>query len=546
VNPVAGAMKMPDPVLVAAVEKARALQAELAARRAERDIVFWLRHCTKTRDEQDKENPNKPFPDEEYIWKTIEVLQREPVTFVEKSRTVMGTWIGCAVLAHEGFTTPQMKYVFHAPDERRAINCIKYVKALWQNSTEELKSRWALKKPIEMQAQHVFELENGTIFEAIAGGADKIRSAHPTAYMMDEGAFIDDGAECFDVAQAANPLKLFVISSASPGWFRDATEDAMPDADSPMPQGMALRRTASGTAVLRIHYTADTKKRGEWAEKQKKKYVKKSNWDLEMEIKYDAKKGTLVYPEFDVSLHVVKDSMVPKRGCLFMAADPHPRTPHAFLWVLISRDGDWWVYRDFWPSKMYGVAQELKDGDPDNLYTAREYAETIARLEGNRIMWVGKGDDARGDLIESGEKIWDRFMDQAGKGFQVSAEGQPFVSYWDRYHNCGYRFKEPYKIHQAGEDRIRELLAPRPHEIYGQWPTLHIAESCRELILEFGKYRYQAMSESLMDRKELPQKGVEKRCHLLDCLRYIATSPAQYIRGFESDVYRPYPTAIAS
>jgi len=511
----------------------KAIRAELKARRAEEDCRFWLRFCTKTRDEQDKLNPNKPFPDEPYIWSMLDLLSVEPKLFVEKSRTMMATWTVCARAAHEGFTTPERGYVFQAPDESRAVNCINYVKVLWENSDEELKKRWPLAKPLDMQAQTVLVMANGTRFEAIPGGVDKIRSKHPTAYIMDEGAFIPDGGECLDTAMAANPLWVTVISSANPGWFREATEFAMPEA-ADLPEGMALRRTDKGDAVLRVHYTSDTKKRGDWASIQKKRYFKKSNWDLEMEIKYDAKKGSLVYPEFEPALHVVDDSMVPQQGCIFMAADPHPRTPHAFLWVLIDRYGDWWVFREFWPSVVYAQPHELKDGDEENLYTAWEYAEIIAKLEGNRIEWRGAGDDRYGELIESGEVIYDRYMDQAGKAFKVSAEGQPTVTYWDRYRNCGFAFKDPYKIHSAGEDRIRELLAPRKHETKGQWPRLHIAKSCRETILEFTKYRYEVVGDTLLMRKELSQKGVEKRCHLLDCLRYIATSDADYVRAFET------------
>jgi hypothetical protein len=32
----------------------------------------------------------------------------------------------------------------------------------------------------------------------------------------------------------------------------------------------------------------------------------------------------------------------------------------------------------------------------------------------------------------------------------------------------------------------------------------------------------------------MPQTGVEKRCHLLDCLRYILTSNFDYVRSFET------------
>lgn len=518
-----------------ALRQARAIQRELLARECEQDVYAWMTRGTATRDEQDRENPNKPFPPYEYIRAMIQVFEAEDLTFLEKSRTIMGTWTGCAYFAHQGFTRGQRRFVFQSADEARAMNCINYVKWLWENSLPELKERWKLDRAMELQHSMRLMMANGTIFEAIVGGVDKIRSKHPTAYLLDEGAHVVDGADCLDVALAANPLKVLVISSASPGWFQDATEFALP-AKSPveLPKGMMFRRTENGNAVLRVHYSADPRKDAAWAENAKKKYSKKSNWDLEMEIRYDAKKGSLVYPEFQDHLHIVDDSEVPEEGCIVMAADPHPRTPHAFLWVLIDAAGDWWVFRELWPSIVCGEPRDVTDDDDEHLYTAQQYAEAIAALEGNQIRWHGDGDEAWGELIENGERVFDRFMDQAGKGFKVSAEGQPFVSYWDRYRRYGFTFREPYKKHDAGEDKIRELLKPRRHEIKGEWPRLHVAKSCRELILEFKKYRYEAKRDHMLKTQDVSQKGVDKRSHLLDCLRYIATSNVTYLRSFKT------------
>jgi hypothetical protein len=521
-------------LLAEQVATAQSILREKHARRALTDIWFWLTHCTKTRDEQDRDDPNKPFPDEIYLKTCLEIMASEKVAWYEKSRTMMLTWAACAFRAHEGFTTPQQRHVFQAPDEIRAVNCINYIKWLWENSLPELKAKWPLKREMGLQNSKVLEMANGTIFQALAGGAHKIRSLHPSTYTMDEGAFVEDGADCYDAAMAAKPLSVLVISSAKPGWFRDATIDAEIE-QRQMPQGMLFRRSASGAAVVRVHYSADPAKRGDWAARERATYARKANWDLEMEIKYDAKSGTLVYPEFDPSVHIVPDAMIPKRGCLFMAADPHPRTPHAFLWVLIDRNGDWWIYRELWPSKSYGSAAEVKDGDRENVFTTRQYCEAIATLEGNRLEFNRHSDSDFGTLIESGEVIYDRFMDQAAKGFSVSGEGQQYESYWTRYNQYGFQFKEPYKIHQAGEDRIRELMDITEIGEGRRTTRLHIAQSCKELALEFQRYRYRAITDIMAAKSELPQMGVDKRSHLLDCLRYIATSNATYIREFESE-----------
>jgi hypothetical protein len=526
-----------DLELLEQVEELEALVTEQKVRRAIEDPYFWITECTKTRDEQDEENPNKPFPKLQYIESMLNLIFIERTLFVEKSRTVLGTWTGCAAFAWEGFTKPQRRYVFQSADEARSKNCIDYVKWLWENSMPELQARWPLKVPMERQHQMRFELANGTIFQGIVGDPDKIRSMHPTRYMLDEGALIPNGGLFLDNAIGAKPLGIVVISSARPGWFRDFTEPAvMAECPVPLAPGTFFRRTSRGIAVLRVHYTADPSKRSpEWIKKERDRYTDDTTYRLEMEIEYEAKSGELVYPEFDEAFHVCSPKEIPKRGTLYMAIDPHPRTPHAALYVLIDSAGDWWVYREFWPSKSYGKNEKVKAGQ-DTLYTVTEYAEIIAAIEGNRVRWEGSfGNDRYGVLEESGEKIATRYMDQAGKGFRVNADGQPFESYWEHYERAGFELREPYKIHTAGEDAIRELLKLVPYEGHQLRPRLHVSSNCPELILEFKRYRFQAQPEWRQAVAEIPQDGIPVRTHLLDCLRYLATSNAEHVGYLESD-----------
>ena len=219
-----------------------------------------------------------------------------------------------------------------------------------------------------------------------------------------------------------------------------------------------------------------------------------------------------------------------------MAIDPHPRTPHAFLWLGVDRWGDVYVYREMWPSKVYGRAETIKNTDDENRFTIREYAMTVARLEGNEIKWNhADTPDEYGTWKNQprAEMIVARYMDQAGKGFSTGGDSITSEDYWTRYGRYGVEVWEPKKSHRAGEDAIRELLAPRKHDTYGVWPRLHISARCPELILELRRYRYPSTAR-FNPEKELAQKGVESRCHLIDLLRYLATADIAYIPTKES------------
>lgn len=532
------------------VEFARLLE-EKELRRARVDKYYWLTTHTATEDEQDKENPIKPFPRRDYFPHIIDVYDNEEAVAVEKSRTMMLSWVTSGWCAHEMFTVPYTTVVIQSKDEARAVNCINYIKCLWRNSHPKLRQEWTLKRPLDKQPYNKIELANGSWAIGVSGDPDRIRAMHPTVVVLDEAAFIES-SDNYDTAVATRCSKIFLVSSACPGWFREMTRDAkpvewpdykagkVPTADQsseellateigsagPIP-GLAMRRTDRGIPIIWCHYDADPSMKGERLAKERAKYSSTAMWQQEMEIDYEAKSGTLVYPEFSRSIHVVKHDTIPQEGSIFMGIDPHPRTPHAFLWVMIDKWSDWWVYRELWPSIVNGTGRRLKDSDEDNLYTVKEYADAVAKIEGNRLEYRNIGTEREwAKYIQSpiGERIVMRFMDQAGKAFKASDESQMLETYAARYTRYGIRCSDPKKSHEVGEDAIRALLKPRKHDSMGEWPRIHISDRCPELIYELSNYRYKIEKSEDLER-ELNQKAADARSHGIDILRYLATAP---------------------
>lgn len=301
-----------------------------------------------------------------------------------------------------------------------------------------------------------------------------------------------------------------------------------------------MLRTPDGHACIRLHYLADPELTPEKLAVLRGRYTTEAYWRREMEIEAEALSGQRVYPEFQPSIHVIPHSDIPQFGCCYMAIDPHPRTPHAMLWVLIDAWSDWYVYRELWPSKMYAQPGRIRDDEQENEYTTREYAETIAFLEGNELEWTHPETDDEYATYRNHskrrppyEKIVERWMDQAGKAFRVSAEGQEEETYASRYVRYGIDVSDPKKGHQAGEDAVRALLKPRKHEVRGIWPRLHISDRCPELAIELAQHRYK-LTRTLHEEKELKQDRSEFRCHMVDLLRYLATSDARYIARYLS------------
>lgn len=199
---------------------------ELRVRRALRDPLFWLQECTQTKDEQDNDNPYKPFPEKPYFAPIIDLLDREPVVFLEKSRTMMLSWLISGWLAHKMFNNPAYGVVIQSEDEDRAVHCIANIKCLWERSDPELRKRWPLERDLAKQPYNKFFLKNGSWAWGIPGDPNKSRSVHPAAIFFDEAAFMRQFLQAYNIAIASRTPKMICNSSAEVGAFRDVTRSA--------------------------------------------------------------------------------------------------------------------------------------------------------------------------------------------------------------------------------------------------------------------------------------------------------------------------------
>lgn len=194
----------------------------------------WMRHWTKTKDEQDPLNPFKHFPNYEYFDVLHYDAEREPVLFLEKSRTMMASWWAVAEDMHYVMTHPPATAIFWAQDQDRSVVLREYAWTLWEQQHPLLKEAFPVLRPKDRQSFDMLEFRNGAKCIALPGkDPDKIRSLHPARLLMDEACFIENGAEAFDVAISSKVPKVKVVSSAAPSWFRRLTKPALPE---PLPE----------------------------------------------------------------------------------------------------------------------------------------------------------------------------------------------------------------------------------------------------------------------------------------------------------------------
>ncbi|MCP4899747.1 MAG: hypothetical protein GY906_22505 [bacterium] len=301
--------------------------------------------------------------------------------------------------------------------------------------------------------------------------------------------------------------------------------------------GMLFCVTPEGHAVLRVHATADPDKRSEeWRTEKRKQFLSDAFFRQEIDLDHYALTGSLVFPEYDESIHVIPHEAIPREMTMYCSIDPHPRTPTAVLWLGVDQWEDMYVYREMWPSNFYAQTKTPRDGDDETKFNYKDYCGAIAWYEGNRIDWQNPNTpDCYGlYAMNGGEKIVERYMDQAGKGFIATKDEDSQQSIADTFAQFGIECADPVKRHRAGYDAVHEALEPRHHNQFGQWPRLHFSSNVHELRLEMRRHRYKGRKAGSLQDEELWQRGVKARRHMIDNLRYLLTAEPRYISSMTS------------
>lgn len=274
----------------------------------------------------------------------------------------------------------------------------------------------------------------------------------------------------------------------------------------------------AGIHIFRLHYSADPE-RTEWARRQIAGMTDQNAARQEFEIDFSAKSGALMYP-FQDEATIEPLSALPKEGTNYYFLDPHPRVPHAHLWIRVDKWGDAWAYREMWPSKVYGLPGNTPEDD--NRFTIKQYVETIKWLE----------------TQEDKVKIQDRIIDYAARAFVADEEQQKTFQqkYEDVSRELGYPFifRDCIKDTDAGVEAVLEWLKPRDVECadgtFRPKSKLHIIrERCPELIWQLHNNRFKNLTPILAEREDPSPKAIQKRNHLTDLLKYAALAKLQYI-----------------
>lgn len=276
--------------------------------------------------------------------------------------------------------------------------------------------------------------------------------------------------------------------------------------------------------IFRLHYSADPDKDKAWADKQRQAMTNAADYEQEYEIDFSAKLGTLVYQLVEEAT-LENSFAIPKDWTRYFALDPHPVVPHAALWLAVDKWGDYWAYRELWPSRIYG--QRGNTPEDDNRYSIKQYVETVQWLESR------ENPENAGFAEDIHLRVIDYAARAMGQGF---FDEKPEYNFQKRFEDLGgWSFEDCIKDNQAGPEKVNEWLKPRDIEqadgTFKPKSKLHIFQDrCPELIYELKNNRFQQLTPILAERQDPIGKPMAKRNHLTDCLKYLAMAQPEFIQ----------------
>ena len=163
--------------------------------RCQTDIAIFG-HFVRTRDEADPVTPVKPLPMQlDYLRRLLALLASEQRLAIVKSRQLLVSWAACVYMVWRARFTPHQHVIYQTQNWPDAVKMVAMPGSGGFLGRCEFIERhlppW-LTVPIETTEGRVTYPQNGSLIEALPGGADKVRGKTASVIVLDEMAFLED------------------------------------------------------------------------------------------------------------------------------------------------------------------------------------------------------------------------------------------------------------------------------------------------------------------------------------------------------------------
>lgn len=498
-----------------------------------------------TTDQHDADNPEKHFPDKDYLRWTLQKWIEEQVITTAKSRQLMVSWLLAGYGLWTALTRPHALVLWQSTKLEHAAPFI-YEKG-WRHARMSvlLGNLPSYLRICRMPDGSIHELgdvdqygsyakltlPNGAKCEGLAQGATQVEGKVPSVMISDEGSLQDQFSSAIAAVKPAiaKDSKLLMVGTMRlPSDFGDLVAPSWDVDPDGVARGLAEFQTANGGVGIRVHYTADPDKDPETLKGAQWKLEELASggyeggekgwrWQQHMEINPLSRAGTLCIPAFrDIERQIVIPNMTPAQtmGWSFDAGLDWGAQNNAVFQLFGMRPDN----RRFLLWEVSAPGNEL--GGIIGFCEAIQECPWFERVNGN---------------IQADPSLWNRDQGSSVNKFMRSRT--------TIFEECGVELvKARLKGQDADEitlDRLNYHYWRNPYSKDFE-PLLFICEGCTNTIKNFPNLVYQEYSETTKHDHSLKEEMKDLRMDEFDAFKYaeVATEdPPKHIPRPKSGSY---------
>lgn len=201
----------------------------------------------------------------------------------------------------------------------------------------------------------------------------------------------------------------------------------------------------------------------------------------------------IIYKDYEPGVHRIASFPISGNYTIYMALDPHPRTPHACMWMAVDPHGTKFV-----------IDELFTTGGPEEL------SAKILAIESS------KGYNIARRIIDPMAFVKDQTKDVPVLQEQLAAKGLYFEAASKDLSTGILRVQQSLKY--GKEDGV--IIKP---------PELYVVDTCSRVDWEFKRYVWSEWSPSMSENKSPRSHPKDKDDHMMECLYRLLLLEPTYI-----------------
>lgn len=282
------------------------------------DPWAFLCECCWTRDQVDRVNPIKRFPQWEYLQFYTRAWQHKKLIAVPKSRRMTMSWTNIALYLWEAMFHGGQDFAFVSKKEDDAAELVRRAEFIYDHIPQDKIPREYLpKKETRAKPPALIFPEINSKIQGYPMGADQLRQFTFSGILGDECAFWEEAQTFY---RGAAPTiegggRMTLISSRAPGFFQRLCYDGF-QYDGPLDESYIKPKFPMGDdsiitwinpqnkfCVIDIHYTANPRKREASFKEAIRSQMPIKDFMVEYERNWEVFSGKPVYEDYSKSFH---------------------------------------------------------------------------------------------------------------------------------------------------------------------------------------------------------------------------------------------------